>query len=123
MEALSPRETEVAERIAWGASQKEVADQLGISRFTVDNIIRKIYGKLWIGKINELSAWWFCTHFNISFDLSPLHRKIIATAFLVLLVSAEVHFSYGDDYTLRRPKRFRTITRARKVETFVELIA
>ena len=45
MEALSPRETEVAERIAWGASQKEVADQLGISRFTVDNIIRKIYGK------------------------------------------------------------------------------
>ena len=66
MEALSPRETEVAERIAWGASHKEVADQLGISRFTVDNIIRKIYGKLRIGKINELSAWWFCTHFNKS---------------------------------------------------------
>lgn len=46
----------MAERIAWGASQKEVADDLGISRYTVDNTLRKIYQKLHIGKINELSA-------------------------------------------------------------------
>lgn len=43
MAALSNREIQIAERIAWGASQKEVADDLGISRYTVDNILRKIY--------------------------------------------------------------------------------
>lgn len=53
MAALSNREIQIAERIAWGASQKEVADDLGISRYTVDNILRKIYQKLHIGKINE----------------------------------------------------------------------
>ena len=47
---LTNRETEIAERIAWGSSQKEVANDLGISRHTVDNILRKIYQKLKIGK-------------------------------------------------------------------------
>ena len=79
---LSTREAEIAERIAWGASQKEVANDLGISRYTVDNILRKIYQKLHIGKINELSAWWFCTTFGISFDLSPLKRTIGACCLL-----------------------------------------
>ena len=51
---LTARESQVAERIAWGASQKEVAADLGISRYTVDNILRKVYDKLHIGKINEL---------------------------------------------------------------------
>ena len=81
----------MAERIAWGASQKEVADDLGISRYTVDNILRKIYQKLHIGKINELSAWWFCTTFGISFDLSPLKRTIGALGLMVLFVAGEVH--------------------------------
>ena len=89
--ALTVRENQVAERIAWGASQKEVAADLGISRYTVDNILRKIYEKLHIGKINELSAWWFCTTFGISFDLSPLKRTIGALGLMVLFVAGEVH--------------------------------
>lgn len=87
---LTTREAEIAERIAWGASQKEVANDLGISRFTVDNTLRKIYAKLHIGKINELSAWWFCTTFNISFSLSPLQRSLIAVCLLCLVVFSEV---------------------------------
>ena len=43
MATLSEREAQIAERIAWGASQKEVACDLGISRYTVDNILR-MYG-------------------------------------------------------------------------------
>ncbi len=87
---LTTREKEIAECIAWGASQKEVASQLGISRYTVDNILRKIYAKLHIGKINELSAWWFCTNFNISFDLSPLRKSVIALSLLCLFAYTEV---------------------------------
>lgn len=86
---LTDRESEVAERIAWGASQKEVATELGISRYTVDNTLRKVYDKLHIGKINELSAWWFCTTFGISFDLSPLKRTIGACCLLGIFMMGE----------------------------------
>lgn len=91
---LTARESQVAERIAWGASQKEVADDLGISRYTVDNILRKVYDKLHIGKINELSAWWFCTTFGISFDLSPLKRTIGAICLTCLFIGGEMMDNY-----------------------------
>ena len=106
MTALSEREAQIAERIAWGASQKEVACDLGISRYTVDNILRRIYQKLHIGKINELSAWWFCTHFNISFELSPLKRTIVAVALLILVILND--FTSGDTYCRNRSRKART---------------
>ena len=106
MTALSEREAQIAERIAWGASQKEVACDLGISRYTVDNILRRIYQKLHIGKINELSAWWFCTHFNISFELSPLKRTIGAVALLILVILND--FPSGDTYCRNRSRKART---------------
>ena len=106
MTALSEREAQIAERIAWGASQKEVACDLGISRYTVDNILRRIYQKLHIGKINELSAWWFFTHFNISFELSPLKRTIVAVALLILVILND--FTSGDTYCRNRSRKART---------------
>ena len=102
MTALSEREAQIAERIAWGASQKEVACDLGISRYTVDNILRRIYQKLHIGKINELSAWWF----NISFELSPLKRTIGAVALLILVILND--FTSGDTYCRNRSRKART---------------
>ena len=96
----------MAERIAWGASQKEVADDLGISRYTVDNTLRKIYQKLHIGKINELSAWWFCTTFGISFDLSPLKRTIGACCLLgIFMVREYFHHEQFCRYRSRRIAR------------------
>lgn len=87
---LTLRETQIAERIAWGASGKEVAFDLHISPKTVDNILGRIYCKIGCGKINELSAWWFCTHFNISFDLSPMARSIVASFLLLIYISGEI---------------------------------
>ncbi|GAA6336880.1 helix-turn-helix transcriptional regulator [Bacteroides stercoris] len=115
MATLSEREAQIAERIAWGASQKEVACDLGISRYTVDNILRKIYQKLHIGKVNELSAWWFCTHFNISFELSPLKRAIGAIALLMLVILND--FISGDTYCRNRSKKVRTEVCVRFKET------
>ena len=43
---LSPREGEIAELLAWGASKKEVADRLFISARTVENTARNIYQKV-----------------------------------------------------------------------------
>ncbi len=103
---LTARESQIVERIAWGASQKEVAADLGISRYTVDNILRKIYQKLHIGKINELSAWWFCTTFGISFDLSPLKRTIGALGLVGVFLLGEVHQDW--QFCRYRAERVRT---------------
>ena len=66
---LAKRENEIAECVAWGGSYKETASLLQISVRTVDNTLRRIKEKLGLNKINEISAWWFCTHHDISFDL------------------------------------------------------
>ena len=87
---LSNRESQVAELIAWGATKKEIASKLFISARTVENHTRSIYEKTCVTKSNELSAWWFCQHFNISFDLSPLRRTVIAISFLLLII----HYEY-----------------------------
>lgn len=83
---LTKRESEITELFAWGATKKDVANKLFISERTVENHARNIYVKIGVTKINELSAWWFCTTFNIPFDLSPLKRKIIALFFLALMM-------------------------------------
>ncbi len=83
---LTKREAEIAELLAWGATKKDVANRLFVSERTVENHTRNIYEKTGVTKINELSAWWFCTTFNISFDLSPLKRSAIATCLLLLVL-------------------------------------
>ncbi len=97
---LTNREEQVAELLAWGASKKEVPDLLPvkpgrrpIAIRTVENTVRNIYDKLGIQKVNELSAWYFCTHFNISLSISPLKRKILAIALLLLVFAAEISTS------------------------------
>lgn len=87
---LGDRELEVVGCIAWGGSQKEVADHLGISVRTVDNTVRHVKEKLGLQKATELSAWWFCTNFGISFDLSPLPRKIGALLLALILFHCEL---------------------------------
>ena len=51
---LSPREEEVAALVADGLTNKEVADQLRLSEFTVKNYIFKIFEKLGISTRVEL---------------------------------------------------------------------
>ena len=87
---LSPRETQLAERLAWGASVKEAAYALCITYKTAVNHVQNIYQKTGCNKINQLSAWWFCTRFNISFDLSPMVRSDIASVLLCIFLSNEI---------------------------------
>jgi len=73
---LTKREAEIAELLAWGACKKEASNMLFLSVRTVENHARNIYEKIGCRAVNELSAWWFCATYNISFDLSPLKRKV-----------------------------------------------
>lgn len=95
---LTNREREVAELSAWGACKKEIATHLYISVRTVENHFRNIYFKTECTKATELSAWWFCTRYQISFTLSPLVRKIAAIILLMIYLSG----TYGNN--IDRPR-------------------
>ncbi len=106
---LSAREEQVLETVAWGASYEEAGDLLGITSRTIDNHLRKIKEKLQLQKVSELSAYYFCTKYNISFDLSPLKEKIIVAGFLLLSITSEFNANQ-DQFVVarRRPRRTRT---------------
>lgn len=53
---LSPRETQVAEAVAGGFSNKRVADRLGISVRTVENHLRSIFAKCGVRTRTQLAA-------------------------------------------------------------------
>lgn len=117
---LGAKEKKILERVAWGASYKEVASFFKISVNTVDNTLRHIKTKIGLSKVGELSAWWFCTNYGISFDLSPLQRQILAFGMVLLLISTEINFIPNQVY-VRRNRRsrieVRLPVRARIVET------
>ena len=53
---LTPKETEVLKYLAEGHSYKMIADQMGISYFTVNNHVKKVYEKLKVHSLGEALA-------------------------------------------------------------------
>ena len=87
--SLTPREREIAELIAWGATKKEVAVYRHNSVRTIETHVKNIYEKTGCRKANELSAWWFCYRFRIPMTLSPLVRKaVVVVAFVIYTFGA-----------------------------------
>jgi DNA-binding CsgD family transcriptional regulator len=117
---LTKRESEIAELFAWGAAKKDVANRLFISEYTVENHSRSIYEKTGCGKVNELSAWWFCTNFNISFDLSPLKRTLIAGIILFAVFQSNIIEQQKTERYYRRTtaRNERTTSRRRNENEF-----
>ncbi|MBV5348902.1 helix-turn-helix transcriptional regulator [bacterium] len=82
---LSRRENQIAEMVAWGASKKDISNELLISTRTVETTVRKVLKKTDCTKSNELSAWWFCTRYLIPFSDSPIFKKMIAALTFISL--------------------------------------
>lgn len=116
---LNKRQKQFIERIAWGASYKEVADFFHVSWSTVDNTLRNAKTKLGLSKVTELGAWWFCTNYGISFDLSPIARQCTAGVILLLFSLGEVTTVTNISYTMQRVRRPRTEYRIRRHETSI----
>ncbi len=117
---LTKREFEIAERLALGASKKDIPDLMQIktgrqpiSFLTVEVITKSIYEKLSIQKVNELCVWYFSTQYKISVDFSPLKRQIVATILLGIIVLAEVT-AKSDFVRPASARSVRTMARARR---------
>lgn len=89
MNALSEREHLVAEQYCKGLADKEVADRLGRSTWTIKAQKRDIYRKLGISKDTELVLYMLCEKLKINFDLKEIrkHGLEIFFSFLFLLMA------------------------------------
>jgi DNA-binding CsgD family transcriptional regulator len=65
---LTPREREVAQLLARGASSEEIARTLWISRHTVKDHTKAVYAKLGVGGRAELTAKLFHEHIAPQLD-------------------------------------------------------
>lgn len=54
--ALSPKERQIADLVAQGRTTKEIATELGLSRFTVSSYLRRIFAKLNVRSRAEMVA-------------------------------------------------------------------
>ena len=99
---LTSRQMQMTELIAWGATKKDVANKLHVSIRTVENTIREVFYRTEVTKTNELSAWYFCTRFHISFDFSPLKRAVVSVLLLFILLPYD--FNSGDVYRVFKTK-------------------
>lgn len=111
---LTKRESEIAELFAWGASKKDIATRLYISERTVENHTRNIYEKTGCSKVNELSAWWFCKTFHISFELSPFKRNAITMVMIMLMIPQIMDFDNMAIRTRTNSCRVVRVVRARR---------
>lgn len=84
MNALSDREQLVAEQYCKGLTDKEVADVLGRSKWTIRAQKRDIYRKLGISKDTELVLYLFCEKLNINFDLKEIRKHGLELFFSIL---------------------------------------
>jgi DNA-binding CsgD family transcriptional regulator len=53
---LSPREREVARLAAAGLTNRAIAEQLSLSRRTVENHLHRVFGKLGVARRHDLAA-------------------------------------------------------------------
>lgn len=116
-EILTPRQHEIADLLAWGASAKEIALILQLSVHTVVLHIKNIKRKLGINKITEISAYIFCTDYEVpvSYDKIGNIKKVISMyIFLILIGLAEFQQMDCLRISTTRIMRSRTVSRKGK---------
>ena len=109
---LTDREHYVAEQYFKGLTDKEVADQLQRSEWTIKAQKRDIYRKLGISKDTELLLFLLCEKLKMNFDLKEIrkHGLELFFSFLFLIMTA---MDYNMD--MRRTGRIQARARVTRV--------
>ena len=106
---LTHRENQIAGLISTGMAKKEVADLLKLSTYTVETIVKNIYEKTGLGKINELTGWWLIRELKLDIDLKEMRQQILMGCFALLIC-----FSGISNDQMQRGRRMR------RVESYIE---
>ncbi len=85
---LSPRETEVAEMMAFTKTKTDAADRLCISEGTLSAHTYRIYDKLEINSKSELVIWWMVVKMQIEKNAIP-YFKLIPVLFISFGILSE----------------------------------
>ena len=93
MITLSEREHLVAEQYCKGLADKEVADSLQRSEWTIKAQKRDIYKKLGISKDTELVLYMFCERMKINFDIKEIRKHGLEIFFSILFLHCRIGFS------------------------------
>lgn len=93
---LSQEEMRVVKEFCKGYSDKEVADHLCKSYWTVKTQKKMIYQKLGISKDTELLWWMICDRLRINFDLREIRKHGIEILFCFLFIIMQVTCHAGD---------------------------
>ena len=114
VKTLSPRERNVLELISYGFSQKEAADQLHVSRATVDVHLKNIKEKTGLQKATELANAYMYKRYGLPLcDLPEFMRRRIAGALLVLSIFTAVMHTTPMLRVMRAPRSAQTNLMAR----------
>lgn len=108
---LSPTEKLVAQEYCKGLADKEVADNLGKSVWTIRTQKRTIYRKLGISKDTELLWYMICDRLKRNFDLKELRKHGLELLFSVLFIVIQVTCHETDMRRIRMSGRARTTVR------------
>ena len=118
MITLSEREHLVAEQYCKGLADKEVADRLQRSEWTIKAQKRDIYRKLGISKDTELVLYMFCERMKMDFDLKEIRKHGIELFFSILFIIIAALDFHPDVRPCRMNGRTRTSqVRARRTKT------
>ena len=111
MVSLSTAEMLVANEYCKGLADKEVADNLSKSVWTIKTQKRTIYRKLGISKDTELLLYMICNKMKRNFDLNELRKHGLELLFSVLFVVMQVTCNDFDLRRMKTPSRVRTAMR------------
>ena len=107
MITLSPSERIVAEEYCKGLADKEVADSLCKSLWTVKTQKRAIYRKLGISKDTELLLYMICDRLHRDFDLREIRRHGLSILFALAMLAMQIIGYKSDIRRVRMPRRTR----------------
>ncbi len=107
---LTPGELQVCEEFAKGLQDKEVADRLGKSIWTVKTQKKMAYLKLGIQNSSELTLYVICRQLGKEFDLKKIREFGISVLFSMLFMLVQVAGEPGDMCRTRGPRASRART-------------
>lgn len=115
MDSLSPAEIQVANEYCKGLADKEVADNLNKSIWTVKTQKRTIYRKLGISKDTELLLYMIFVRLKRDFDLKEIRKHGIELLFSALFLTIQITCNNFDSRRMKTLTRVRTSVRYTRV--------